>query len=77
MAKTSHNSGELKFTHNGPLEFGYGNMKKAIHCLPMWISGKNPAQITANMVIASAALLTPVRHFCLKINKIAEIKVPA
>jgi len=35
---------------------------------------KDAAQSTANMVIASAALLMEVLHFCLKSNRIAEIK---
>ena len=36
-----------------------------------------PAQATAKMVMASAARLMVVRHFCLSRHKIAEIKVPA
>ena len=43
----------------------------------MWISGKRPAHITANSVIASAARLTDVRHRCRSRNRIAEISVPA
>ena len=39
--------------------------------------GKIPAQITAKIVIASAARLMPVRHFCRKRNRMAEISVPA
>src|SRR5690606_10290971 len=42
-----------------------------------WIPGKSAAQITANIVIASAARLTPVRHFCRNIRSIADISVPA
>src|ERR1043166_6228164 len=36
-----------------------------------------PAHITAKIVIASAARLTPVRHRCRKRKRIAEINVPA
>ena len=39
--------------------------------------GKIPAQITAKMVMASADRLMPVRHFCRKRNKMAEMSVPA
>ena len=40
-------------------------------------AGKMPAQATAKMVIASAARLMLVRHFCRKRNRMAEISVPA
>ena len=43
----------------------------------MWNSGKMPAHITANSVIASAERLIEVRHFCRNRNRIAEIRVPA
>jgi hypothetical protein len=43
----------------------------------MWISGKSPAHITANNVIASAARFTEVRHRCRSRNRIAEMSVPA
>ena len=36
-----------------------------------------PAQATAKMVMASAARLTEVRHFCRSKKSTAEIKVPA
>jgi hypothetical protein len=39
--------------------------------------GKIPAHITAKIVIASAALLIDVLHFCLNRNSTAEIRVPA
>ena len=39
--------------------------------------GKIPAHITAKSVIASAARLIDVRHFCRSRNRIAEISVPA
>ena len=39
--------------------------------------GKIPAQMTANMVMASANRLMDVRHFCLNKNNMAEINVPA
>ena len=45
--------------------------------VPKWIRGKRAAQITANMVIASAERLMLFLHFCLKRRSIAEIKVPA
>src|SRR5690554_4664891 len=76
MAKTSHNSGELKFTHRSRV-LGYGNMKNARGSLPIWMSGNNPAHITAKIVIASAARLILVLHFCLKSSRMAEMKVPA
>ncbi len=44
---------------------------------PMWMPGKIRAHITAKIVMASAARLMLVRHFCRKRNKIAEISVPA
>jgi len=43
----------------------------------MWISGNNPAAITAKIVMASAALLMDVRHFCLTIRRKMEKAVPA
>ncbi len=43
----------------------------------MWMTGNRPAQITAKMVIASAARLTEVRHCCRSRNKTAEMSVPA
>jgi hypothetical protein len=39
--------------------------------------GKVIAHMTAKMVIASAARLIDVRHFCRKRKRIAEISVPA
>ena len=39
--------------------------------------GNVPAQMTAKIVIASAARLMPVRHFWRNRNKMAEISVPA
>ena len=39
--------------------------------------GRVPAQTTAKIVIASAKRLIPVRHFCRKRKRIAEISVPA
>src|SRR5689334_11732670 len=39
--------------------------------------GKMAAQITAKRVIASAARLIDVRHFCRVRKRIAEIRVPA
>ena len=43
----------------------------------MCIKGKRPACITENIVIASADLLIPILHFCLKRSNTAEIRVPA
>ena len=40
-------------------------------------SGNNPAQATANSVIASANRLIEVRHSCFNSRRIAEINVPA
>ena len=51
--------------------------QKASQGLPVWMTGNNPAVITAKMVMASAARLIPVLHCWRKINKIAEINVPA
>ena len=77
MANTSQRSGEAKFGHKGPLVFGYGKMKNNNQGLPVCNNGNIPAHITANIVIASAARLTPVRHFCLNNKRMAEISVPA
>jgi hypothetical protein len=52
-------------------------MKNVSKGLPKCIRGKRAAQITANMVIASAERLILFLHFCLKRRSIAEIKVPA
>src|SRR5690606_15083781 len=57
--------------------FGTGAKKYTIQKRPTWNPGKIPAHITANSVIASAARLMEVRHFCRVRNRIAEIKVPA
>ena len=54
-----------------------GNMNQAIHARPTWMPGYVAAQMTAKMVMASAARLTAVRHFCLSRHRIAEISVPA
>ncbi len=43
----------------------------------MCTTGKSAAHITAKMVIASAALLIDVLHFCLNSKRTAEISVPA
>src|SRR4030095_4607823 len=77
IANTSQRSGELKCTQSGPVVFGYGSTKKAIHTRPMCQIGNCPAHITAKMVIASAALFTPVLHPWRKSRRIAEINVPA
>ncbi len=75
-ANTSHNKGLRKFGQM-LLAFGIGNMNHAIHCRPMWMPGNVAAQMTAKMVMASAARFTAVRHFCLRRQRIAEIRVPA
>ncbi len=52
-ANTSHTSGDLKFGHR-KREFGYGISQYACQTRPTWMSGKRPAVMTANTVIASA-----------------------
>ena len=54
IANTSHNKGELKFTHNEPNWFGIGNTQYASQGRPMCIIGNKPAWITEKIVIASA-----------------------
>ena len=63
IAKTSHNKGELKFTHREPKLLGKGKTQYASHGLPMWKIGNNPACTTAKIVIASAERLIDRRHF--------------
>src|SRR5215471_6741825 len=77
MAKQSQASGERKLIHSGPRVFGYGNSQYASQGRPVWITGKMPAHITANRVMASAERFTEVRHFWRKRNRIAEMSVPA
>src|SRR6516162_2345735 len=77
MVEKSQTSGERKLIHSEPRVLGYGNIQCASHGRPMWISGNNPAHITAKMVMASAERFTEVRHFCRKRKRIAEINVPA
>ncbi len=59
------------------LELGSGNSIHAIHWRPTWIPGNVAAQMTAKIVIASAARFTAVRHFCLSRQRMAEMSVPA
>ena len=54
-----------------------GARYQAIQTLPTWKAGKIPAQITAKIVIASAARLMDVRQFCRVRKRIAEMSVPA
>ena len=75
-AKTSHNSGLRKLGHSS-IWLGIGNIQYANQARPTWMPGNNPAQMTAKIVIASAARLMEVRHFCLNRNRIAEMSVPA
>ena len=75
-ANTSQSSGERKFGQI-PLAFGIGARNHAIHTRPTWMPGKMPAQTTAKSVMASAARLMDVRHFCRVRKRIAEISVPA
>src|ERR1043165_1405052 len=75
-ANTSHSSGERKLGHTR-LYHGIGSRNHAIHCRPTWMPGKMAAQITAKIVIASAERFTAVRHFCLKMHRMALISVPA
>ena len=58
-------------------ELGIGNRYHAIQTRPTWKSGKMPAHTTAKIVIASAARLIEVRHFCRSRQRMAEISVPA
>ena len=75
-AKTSHSSGERKLGQTW-LYQGMGKRNQAIHWRPMWMPGKSPAQMTAKMVMASAERFTAVRHFCLKMQRMALMSVPA
>src|SRR5687767_4744630 len=77
IANKSQSSGELKLGHKGPLVLGYGKKKKVTQTRPTCIAGNKAAQITAKMVMASAARFTPVLHFCRNNKRIAEINVPA
>src|SRR5580693_3116180 len=76
-ANTSQISGERKFCHMPRSVLGIGNSQYARHGRPVWNSGKMPAHITANRVIASAERLIEVLHFWRNRNRIAEISVPA
>src|SRR5215831_16677968 len=61
IANTSQSNGELKFTHNDPNALGRGRDQTGpIHKRPMCANGKLAAQITANIVIASAARLIDI-----------------
>src|SRR4029453_10441155 len=75
-AKTSQRRGLLKLGHI-LIWLGSGNIQYATQTRPTWIPGNVSAHITAKMVIASAARLIEVRHFCRKRKRIAEISVPA
>ena len=56
---------------------GSGNTQYMNQMRPRWMAGNMPAAMTAKIVMASAARLMEVRHFCRKRNRIAEISVPA
>ena len=75
-ANTSHSSGDLKFCQIA-LALGTGARNQANQTRPTWKAGKMPAQITAKIVIASAARLMEVRQFCRVRKSTAEIRVPA
>src|SRR6266403_3045436 len=75
-ANASHTKGLRKLGHIFIVS-GYGNSQYASHGRPMWMSGKIPAQDTANSVMASANRLMEVRHCCRRSRRIAEISVPA
>src|SRR5919108_2303883 len=75
-AKTSQRRGLLKFGHM-LIWFGTGNIQYATQTRPTWMPGNINAHMTAKMVIASAARLIEVRHFCRKRKRIAEMSVPA
>ena len=49
-----------------PIWLGSGNIQYMTQTRPTWIPGNNSAHMTAKMVIASAARLIEVRHFCRK-----------
>src|SRR6185436_12110402 len=76
IANTSQTSGDRKFTHSGPREFGYGIIQNASHGRPMWMSGKRAAHRTAKMVIASADRLIDMRQCWRKSSRMAEMSVP-
>src|SRR5262245_30792359 len=75
-AKTSHTRG-LRNCGQTPMVLGYGTSQYANHGRPRCRIGYNPAQATANNVIASAKRLIEVRHSCRSKSRIAEINVPA
>src|SRR5690606_8757966 len=77
IAKASHTSGELKFTHSEPNWFGNGKIQYANQGRPMCATTYVAAQITAKIVIASAERLIELRQFWRKSNNTAEINVPA
>src|SRR5690349_20599060 len=56
---------------------GMGSIQYGSQGRPMCIAGNISAQITAKIVIASAARLMAVRQFWRSRNRIAEISVPA
>ena len=60
-------------THKDPNWLGIGKTQYANQGLPICIIGNKPAWTTEKIVIASADLLIAILHFCLKINKTAEI----
>ncbi len=74
-ANTSHMSGDLKFTQRSRW-FGYGRSQKKYQARPRWISGKSPAVITANTVMASAERLNALRNFARNRKRTAEMSVP-
>ena len=75
-AKTSQSKG-LRKLGQMTLELGIGKSIQANQTRPTWMPGKMPAQMTAKIVIASAARFTAVRHCCLSRQRIAEMSVPA
>src|SRR5690606_20480203 len=77
IAKASHTSGELKFTHSEPNWLGNGKIQYASQGRPMCATTYVAAQITAKIVIASAERLMELRQFWRKSNRTAEISVPA
>src|SRR5690606_13587284 len=78
IANTSQSNGELKFTHSDPNALGSGSAQQnPSQSLPMCINGKDAAQITAKIVMASAARLIDILHFWRNRRRIAEIRVPA
>ena len=75
-ANTSQSRGLRNCGHMS-IWFGMGSIQYGSQGRPMCRAGNISAQMTAKMVIASAARLIAVRQFCRSRNKMAEMSVPA